>query len=206
MAEKRRSRRHARRLKVQFGESSATGFPHSGFTSDISATGLFVVSRQNPTPGTRLHLEVTLQGELPLYIEGVVTRHVQVPPELRQVVKAGFGVRFLLGAELMAELVPSLRGPIKDDPYLVTFDDEPAWRAAVDKDLKRGGVFVWTPMAVAQNTLVTVTFDLRFAGRQLAFEAKVVQSIPGADGRFGVALMFVDAPAAAAAFAATLGG
>ena len=55
---------------MRFGESTVTGFPHSGLTNDVSTSGLFVVTSQTPKPGTRLHLEVMLQGEKPLYIEG----------------------------------------------------------------------------------------------------------------------------------------
>lgn len=206
MAEKRRSKRHARRLKVKFGEKGTTAFPYSGLTNDVSTTGLFVVSSHNPRPGTRLHLEVTMPGELPLFIEGVVARQVMVPPELRQVVKSGFGVRYLLGAELMAELVPAMFSPLKDDPFCLTFLDEPSWREAVEREFKRGGAFVWAQQTVAQNTIITVTFDLRFLSRRLAFEARVVHTNPAPDGRYGVALMFVDPAGAAAALNSTLGG
>lgn len=204
--EKRRSKRHGRRLKVKFGEKGTSVFPHSGFTNDVSATGLFVVTGQRPAPGTRLHLEVTLPGELPLFIEGVVTRQVLVPPELRSVVKAGFGVRFLVGTELMAELVPAMTNTAKEDPFLLTFPDEEGWRAAVEKDFRRGGLFVWTGKKVAENMIVSVTFDLLFLRRQLAFEARVVHTNTGSDGRTGVALMFVDAPAAIASLTSTVGG
>lgn len=130
MGEKRKSKRHGRRLKVRFGESNVGGFPHSGLTNDVSTTGLFVVTGQTPKPGTRLHLEVMLQNEKPLYVEGVVARLVLVPPELRLIMKAGVGVRYLLGHELLSELSPALSPPKKDDPFTLTFDDEASWRAA----------------------------------------------------------------------------
>ena len=206
MGEKRRSKRHARRLKVRFGDTGTVGFPHSGLTNDVSATGLFVVSGQSPKPGTRVHLEVTMPGEKPLFIEGVVARQVIVPPELRQVVRTGFGVRYLPGTELMAELVPALQVVRKDDPFCLSFTEFTDWRDAVEKEFKRGGAFVWSPKPVLQNTIITVTFDLRFLERQLAFEARVVHVMPGPDGRHGVALMFVDPAGAASALSATLGG
>lgn len=206
MGEKRRSKRHARRLKVRFGESGSAGFSHSGLTNDVSSTGLFVVTSANFKPGTRLHMEVTMPGEVGLFVETVVARQVIVPPELRQVVRAGFGVRYLLGTELMAELVPALSAPRRDDPFWLSFDEPEAWRAAWEKELKRGGCFVWSSKPVAQNTIVKLTVDLRFLGRTLAFEARVVHAMPGADGRHGVALMFVDPAGAAAALSATLGG
>ncbi len=221
MGEKRRSKRHPRRLKVRFGEHQVAGFPHVGITSDFSDSGLFVICTQRIAPGTRLHLEVTLQDEKPLYAEVVVARQVLVPPELRQVVHAGFGARFLTGPELVRELVPSLsaergaaarnagqasgppgasppRPPPAPAPFTQVYDSEPVWREAVEKELRRGGVFLWHTSAMANDTLVTVTFELRYAGRTLTLPARVVHSLPGADGRHGVALMFTEATAAAA--------
>lgn len=201
--EKRRSKRHARRLKVRFGEKG-TGFPHSGLTNDVSASGLFVVTGQRPKPGTRLHLEVTMPGEVPLFLEGVVTRLVLVPPELRQMLRGGFGLRYLQGNELATELVPSLGSTAKEDPFLLSFADEAAWRAAVEKDFRRGGLYVWTKKAVVPHAIVTVTFDLIFLSRQLAFDARVVNTNPAADGRTGVSMMFLDPPSVVASLTSTL--
>jgi Tfp pilus assembly protein PilZ len=202
--EKRRARRHGRRLRIRYGEKGK-GFTSTGLTNDVSSTGLFVLSNSSPKPGTRVHLEVTLPGEVVLFVEGVVARQVLVPPELRQVVKAGFGVRFLQGTELMAELVPPLRDPAKkDDPFSLVFEDAAAWKSAWEKEYSRGGVFVWSSKSVAANSTVTLTFDLRFADRALAFEARVVHVMPGADGRFGIALMFTDVAGATNALSATV--
>lgn len=202
--EKRRSRRHGRRLKVRFGEKGQ-GFTHSGITNDVSATGLFVLANQTPKPGTRLHVEVTLPGELLVFAEGVVARQVIVPPQLRQVVKAGFGLRYLTGAELMAELVPALSTVRPDDPFLLRYEDETQLHEAFEKELRRGGVFVWSARAVTLNSIVTVTFDLVFLEKRLAFEARVVHAMPGAEGKHGVGLMFVDPGAVTGALAALLG-
>jgi hypothetical protein len=204
--EKRRARRHARRLKVRYGEKGK-GFNHIGLTSDVSATGMFVLANSSPKPGTRVHLEVTLPGEVQLFVEAVVARQVLVPPELRQVVKSGFGVRFLTGTELMAELVPPLREPAKKgDPFTLAFDDPATWKAAWEREYSRGGAFVWSDTPVPANSTVMLTFDLKFLGRTLAFEARVVHVAPGADGRHGVALMFSDVAGATAALRATLHG
>lgn len=204
MGEKRRAKRHARRLKVRFGEAGTAGFTSSGLTNDVSATGLFVVTSTSPKPGTRVHLEVMMQGERPLYLEGVVSRQVIVPPELRQVVRSGFGVRFLQGAELMAELVPAAQLAKQDDPFALSYGDAAAWRDAWDKELKRGGCFVWSPRPLASNSLVRLSIRLEHLDRSLEFEARVVHAMPGADGRHGIALMFVDPVAALTALSATL--
>lgn len=202
--EKRQARRHGRRLKVRYGEKGK-GFTSTGLTNDVSATGLFVLANSSPKPGTRVHLEVMLPGEVQVFIEGVVARQVVVPPELRQVVKSGFGVRYLLGTEVMAELVPQLRDPAKkDDPFTLVFEDAASWKQAWDKEYSRGGVFVWSPRPLPPNSTLILTFELKHLGRTLAFEARVVHVMPGADGRQGIALMFSDVAGATAALGATL--
>ena len=59
---------------------------------------------------------------------------------------------------------------------------------------------------VAQNTIVKLTVELRFMAKTRASKASVVHVMPGADGRHGIALMFVDPAGAGAALSATLGG
>jgi hypothetical protein len=110
--EKRRARRHARRLKVRYGEEGK-GFHHIGLTSDVSATGMFVRANSSPKPGTRVHLEVTLPGEVQLFVEAVVARQVLVPP-LRQPAKKG-------------------------NPFALAFDDPATWKAAWEREYSRGG-------------------------------------------------------------------
>ena len=104
--EKRKNRRHAKRLRVRFGEAD---FTQQGFSSDVSATGMFVQTLSIPKLGTRLHIEVTFDGEQRLFFEGVVARQKIVAAELRHVLKGGFGVRFLAGVDLLPEMVPSLK-------------------------------------------------------------------------------------------------
>ena len=172
-------------------------------TNDVSTTGLFVVSSTPMRPGTRVHVEI-LTATTSLFVEGTVARQVIVPPELRPVVRAGFGLRYLSGAELLGELVPAMNPARPDDPFWISFDDEGAWSQAFEKEFIRGGCFVWSSKPIASNTLVKVTVDLRFIGRTMAFDARVVHVMPGEGGRHGVALMFTDAPGTTAALAATL--
>ena len=196
--EKRRHRRYARRFRVKFGEKA---FSHSGFTSDVSATGMFVVTQPVPKLGTRLHVEVTMDNERMLYFEGMVARMALVAPELRSVMKGGFGLRFLTGAELMAEMVPHLRDPKR---LVLNYGSAEALHEAYEKELKRGGAFVWSDREQVVNSIVNLEIDAQFSGRQLAFECRVVHVVTE-PGRWGVALMFLDPTAALTGIAGLLG-
>ena len=200
MSEKRKSRRFARRLKVRFGEKDRP-FHYNGLTGDISATGMFVSTTASIKPGTRVHVEVTTTENQLMFFEGVVVRQVVVPAELRGVVKAGFGFRYLSGLELMAELVPSL----KDQTHLqVVFPSAEALKDAWDRELNRGGAFLWADKAYPLNSIVVVEFDLPFVGRRLAFESRVVHCVPEQQGKHGMAFAFLDIPQATAALASIL--
>jgi hypothetical protein len=200
MSEKRKARRFTRRLKVRFGEKNRP-FSHTGLTNDVSATGMFISTSTGIKPGTRLHVEVTTVDETLLFFEGVVARQVVVPPELRTLMRPGFGLRFLTGTELMSELIPSL----KDQTHLqVVFDSVEAFRDAWERELKRGGAFLWAEKAYPLNSIVTVEFDFTFANRRLAFESRVVHVVPDQQGRHGMAFMFLDVNNATAALTALL--
>jgi len=200
MSEKRRARRFTRRLKVRFGEKGRP-FSHSGLTNDVSATGMFVSTTTAVKPGTRLHVEVTTAEETLIFFEGVVARQVVVPPELRTLMRPGFGLRFLTGTELMSELLPGL----KDQTHLqVVFDSVESFRDAWERELKRGGAFLWAEKAYPLNSIVTVEFDFAFANRRLAFESRVVHVVPDQQGRHGMAFMFLDVNNATAALGALL--
>lgn len=203
--EKRKAKRHGRRLRVRFGGRGDEGFPHNGFTHDISASGMFVVTGHGVRPGERVHCEVSLPSGAPLFLEGLVARQVIVPPELRAVVRSGFGLRFLLGNEVLGELVPSQAASLapQEDPFCLAFHSAPEWRALFEQDLRRGGAYVWTDEPVENNSLVTVTFDLRFIKRQLSCEGRVVRAEPWPDGRTRHAVAFVDPVATVAALQQT---
>jgi hypothetical protein len=191
-----------RRLKVRFGEKTRGAvYTHSGLTSDLSSTGMFVSTSASVAPGTRLHVEVTTSENQAIFFEAVVARQVNVPPELRTVMKAGFGLRFLTGTELLSELAPS----IKDRSQLhISYESVTILRDAWERELKRGGAFCWADRSYPLNSIVTVEFDLPFAGRRLAFEARVVHQVPEQHGKHGLAFMFLDVANASAALESLL--
>ena len=189
--EKRKHRRYNKRYKVRFGES----FASSGFTGDVSATGTFVVTGTVLPVGQRLHLEISLDDHHKLFFEGLVARVRVVAPELRQIVKGGLGVRFLSGPELIGEMVPH----IKDKTRIVlAYPTLAGFQTAFEKELKRGGCFVWTQAHYQPDSIVHLEVDAEFANRAFAFECRVMTVVHGQDGRFGTALMFLDLPTALA--------
>jgi hypothetical protein len=162
---------------------------------------MFVVTTPVPKIGTRLHMEVTMDNERLLYFEGLVARMALVAPELRSVMKGGFGLRFLTGSELMAEMVPHLRDQKR---LTLSYSTPEALFDAYEKELKRGGAFVWSDREHLMNALVNLEIDAQYSGRQLAFECRVVHVV-AEPGRWGVALMFIDAHAALAGISGLLG-
>lgn len=193
--EKRRTKRILRRLKVRFGE---LGFQHSGFTVDISPTGLFIATSHQPTIGSRLHLEVTLDATKLLYLEGVVARVATVPPELRQIVKAGFGIRLLTPAEVMGEMVPHLKSHIQIN---VSFPSREALADAYQREIKNGAMLVLANQSHPVNSIVALDVELPFANSRVQLEARIVQVTPK-EKRYATALVFMDAATAQAALGA----
>jgi Tfp pilus assembly protein PilZ len=88
---RRRSKRQKRRLRVRFwsGEIEA-----SGFTADVSNTGLFLVTSQPLEIETRLHLEIEIGGQS-YFAEGVVVRRKAYPQYAQSMYRSGVGVRLV---------------------------------------------------------------------------------------------------------------
>ena len=110
LSDRRVAPRYPRRIEVRFwrlGEAQ----PHSGFTTNISKSGVFLGTGHLLAPGERVRLEI-VDPEKGFVTEGRVVRVHRVALALRHVDQAGVGIRFLLPEELVAELVPAARaGP-----------------------------------------------------------------------------------------------
>ena len=104
---RRTSERHARRVEVRFWRRGHAQ-PHSGFTIDISKSGLFLGTAVALEPGERLRLEI-VDHEGGFVVEGQVARVHRVSLAMRQVEQPGVGVRFLAPAELVAEMLAGAR-------------------------------------------------------------------------------------------------
>ena len=91
------SRRLGRRLRVRFrsvGESES----HLGYTTNISATGMFIATFRPLPPGTEVDLEVNDRKD-PVRLSAVVVHARKVPAMWQRIRPSGMGMRFLAPAE-----------------------------------------------------------------------------------------------------------
>lgn len=87
---KRAFERKKRRLLVEF---SLDGTHHSGFTFDVSPTGIFVRSSRLPNLGTALSLNVHLPDGRHVVLRGKVVRSFRVPTALSRLIPSGFALQ-----------------------------------------------------------------------------------------------------------------
>ncbi len=186
MPERRQERRVRRRLAVKFGERDLS---HSGFTMDLSRSGAFVLSPHRPALDLRIHIQLFLPPGQFVYLEATVRRHKVVAPELRAFAKGGFGIQFLLPGEFLKEIIVDAENAID-----VHFETEEDLKAAYEKELRHGGVFVNTDRQFPRDAVVLVIVYLHFAEKIFEFPASVLHvghDAPQVDSQ-GLALIFAD--------------
>ena len=86
-----RGQRKKRRFLVEF---EAAGTRHTGFTHDISPSGLFVCSIRAPKPGTPVTMKLRASKDKEHPLRGVAVRSFRGPAGLAAVMPSGFGVQF----------------------------------------------------------------------------------------------------------------
>jgi type IV pilus assembly protein PilZ len=189
MAEKRRHRRYSKRLKVDWGEQD---FANQGVTHDISKSGAFVISGKLPRIGQTVHIKITGDAGKWFACEGVVRWAKEIPPQLRQVQRGGFGVRFMLPDELVEALIPHLKS---EQIFEVAYKTPQELHHAYKVELRHGGIFVRTDKVLALQQEVSVEFQLEFAQRTIEAAGKVMQVMPASavgSTVAGLAIVFVD--------------
>jgi hypothetical protein len=189
MAEKRQNRRIKRRLIVKFGEKDLS---QSGFTADVSATGLFIVAASIPKLDTRLHLQLFVEAERYLLFEGEVRRHKLVPPELRTLERSGFGVHLLTPREVLNS---ALSQELQVRRFEIVYPLRASFQQAYERELRLGAVFISTSKMLPRDTEVVLSLVLEFAGRVVELEALVAQAFSPQTGQGtveGLALVFKD--------------
>ncbi|HMA16911.1 MAG TPA: PilZ domain-containing protein [Thermoanaerobaculia bacterium] len=80
----------------------------TGFTHDISPTGMFVRTTHIPENGASVTLRLLLSAGRRVRLRGTVVRSYRVPANLRRYVASGFGVRLDEAPEEYFELLASL--------------------------------------------------------------------------------------------------
>jgi len=89
--DKRVTNRAKRRLMCRFGVDKTD---RTGFTMNLSETGVFIKTNSVFKPGTTLRLELIFP-ERTFEMWGRVMRAKKVPPQLAHVLECGMGVYFL---------------------------------------------------------------------------------------------------------------
>ncbi len=129
----------------------ADGVEGTGFTADISDTGMLIETPKPLELGQRLHLEVSL-GEGSYFAECVIVRRKTYPRHARSLFKPAIGVRFLELSEV-ADLASAPDGEASTDPVQVEVPDGPMQvdlrdladlKAVYESDIKHGGLLVRT--------------------------------------------------------------
>ena len=90
MAEKRESPRRRRRLVVDF---DTTVSRTTGFTNDLSRSGMFVRTVRIPRIGKVIRAVLHAPGGLTVPVEGTVVRTFRAPGALRGLIPSGFVLR-----------------------------------------------------------------------------------------------------------------
>ncbi|MEP6993129.1 MAG: PilZ domain-containing protein [Acidobacteriota bacterium] len=102
---KRSFERTKRRLLVEFNLGGAN---YSGFTNDISPTGLFVRSNRLPDPGTALAVSLHLPEGKHVVLRGKVVRSFRVPAALSRLIPSGFALQLSDSPEDYFQFLASL--------------------------------------------------------------------------------------------------
>lgn len=178
-------KRYKRRFMVRYGERDLS---HSGFTQDVSRGGAFIVSPYRPPLDSKLHLQIFMDKETSVYFEATVRRHKIVPPELRSVDKGGFGIRFLLPDEVLAEVLDEPGSGVE-----VRYATPAELKLAYEREFRHGGVFVPSGRQLERGTELTLLMRLEFCSTTLEFASSVVHVYDGSQaGRRGIGLVFKD--------------
>jgi hypothetical protein len=105
MAERRSFARKKRRFLVEF---SLLGANCTGFTYDVSPTGMFVRSIRLPNPGTILTANLHLAEGRRIAVRGKVVRSFRVPASLARLVPSGFSMKLSETPEDYFQLLATL--------------------------------------------------------------------------------------------------
>ena len=180
MTDRRTADRFRRRVPVHFwrpGES----YRHSGFTSDVSTTGMFLATEEPLARGSRIRVAVGA-SDLGFFVEGEVTHSNKRESHLSSARRVGMGVRFLPMEKILAKLVPELEAsltqnatPSDDGLYRVCYAGAEQFLEVYERDVQTGGLFVATQRPAAARERVEIKVVVEHSGiRPLRLAGTVV--------------------------------
>lgn len=221
---RRESERIVRRVPVRFTVRGGAAEPIRGYTTNISAGGMFISTGRPAPSGTRVRVEVGEEGR-DFTVEGLVAHSRRTAPELRLLGVTGMGVRFLNVTELVSELLGqelgeagARQGPglleesaLGEGRYRLRFQSREQFLRVYRQDVVHGGLFVPTRRPAGMSEAITLEVIVPLKGYPtLELRARVVHCIspdgtdPGANLLSGMGVQLEDPAAALAAFAPVL--
>lgn len=129
-----RRKRYKKRLQVRFWREGDES-PHSGYTTNMSMTGMFVATNTPVTPNERVRVEI-IDDEGSRFLHGEVVHAARVSPLLAKLRQAGMGIRLLGVDELIGELVGRGRERLRED---IEFRVNAPMRTGFDQPTLAGG-------------------------------------------------------------------
>lgn len=146
MGESRR-KRYKKRLQVRFWREGDTN-PHSGYTTNVSMSGMFVATNSPIAPKERVKVEI-LDGDQSVVLHGEVMHAARVSPLLLKLRQAGMGIRLLGVDELVGELIGRDREKLRED---IEFRVHAPMRSGFDKPEMPADDQKETPPAPAETS------------------------------------------------------
>ncbi len=108
-----RRRRYKKRLQVRFWRQGDDN-PHSGYTTNVSMSGVFVATNSPVAPSERVKVEI-IGEESGCVMHGEVVHAARVSPLLAKLRQAGMGIRLLGVDELIGELIGRQHDKLRED-------------------------------------------------------------------------------------------
>ncbi len=190
--ERRRDDRVRRRIPVNYWLPGHSSHRHKGFTTDVSASGMFIATAHPIARGRRVRIEIG--AERGFLVEGQVTHSFQTDPLVPNPRRSGMGVRFLPIRQLLAKLVPEIGAAEENDGaeeaeegvFRALYDDRKSFLEVYHRDLATGGLFIATDRPAQVDEVVVIELVITGSGQPpLRFEGKVVYRVepttPGSD-------------------------
>ena len=201
--QKRIAQRFKRRLRLRFWSLEDKTL-RSGFTQDVSVTGMFICTNSPLSSGTRIAIEVPLGSEK-IQLQGEVRRALRVDPVLRMVKTAGMGVRLLKVEEVMVEVL-RLKKAVEEEVeegeiafetaaekaeestgeltvFPVYYDSPYDLAISFSRDIKHGGLFVATSEPAEREDKVILEFLFDWdPEHRVSVQVQVVKKFVAAEG------------------------